>query len=193
MSRNWRLEQIPVVLQHILHERRIWRRLGRTTVARTVRSGGEAHPRNRIARQDTAFSHPWESRFNPNGNRSKVRDSAHDSERVKNATATAKKPTTALVGSRCHRWPGAQPRTRAYGNIVEDYQVCAWNAPPLPLADHRKTVLHPHGSRLTRSMLIMSLSDLRAGGDALDHYHSVIRLTRVDVPRPDSIAASIRV
>ena len=35
------LERIPVMLQHILRERRSWRRLWRTTVARTVRHGGE--------------------------------------------------------------------------------------------------------------------------------------------------------
>ena len=36
-----RLERSPVMLQHILRERRSWRRLWRTTVARTVRHGGE--------------------------------------------------------------------------------------------------------------------------------------------------------
>ena len=34
------LEPIPVMLQHILRERRSWRRIRRTTVARTVRCGG---------------------------------------------------------------------------------------------------------------------------------------------------------
>src|SRR6476619_6991898 len=46
------------MLQHILHGRRIWRRLRRTTVARTVRCGGEAHPRNRIVSRDSAFPRP---------------------------------------------------------------------------------------------------------------------------------------
>jgi uncharacterized protein YndB with AHSA1/START domain len=35
------LEQIPVMLQHIRRERRSWRTLRQTTVARTVRCGGE--------------------------------------------------------------------------------------------------------------------------------------------------------
>ena len=55
-----KLERIPIMLQYILHERRIWRHFGGKPSHELTDAATKRIPETRIARQHSAFSHPLE-------------------------------------------------------------------------------------------------------------------------------------
>jgi hypothetical protein len=64
------LERIPIMLQHALHERRIWRHFGGQPSHELTDAAAKRIPETESTAKTPPFRTPWESRFNPNGNRS---------------------------------------------------------------------------------------------------------------------------
>jgi hypothetical protein len=70
----WRsvsLERIPIMLQHALHERRIWRHFGGQPSHELTDAAAKRIPETESTAKTPPFRTPWESRFNPNGNRNR--------------------------------------------------------------------------------------------------------------------------
>ena len=65
-----RLERIPIMLQYILHERRIWRHFGGQPSHELTDAAAKRIPETESPAKTPPFRTPWKSRFNPNGNRS---------------------------------------------------------------------------------------------------------------------------
>jgi hypothetical protein len=65
------LERIPIMLQHALHERRIWRHFGGQPSHELTDAAAKRIPETESTAKTPPFRTPWESRFNPNGNRSR--------------------------------------------------------------------------------------------------------------------------
>jgi hypothetical protein len=59
------------MLQHALHERRIWRHFGGQPSHELTDAAAKRIPGTESTAKTPPFRTPWESRFNPNGNRSK--------------------------------------------------------------------------------------------------------------------------
>ena len=60
------LERIPIMLQHALHERRIWRHFGGQPSHELTDAAAKRIPNNRIPPPIIPpFRTPWESRFDP--------------------------------------------------------------------------------------------------------------------------------
>ena len=66
------LERIPIMLQHALHERRIWRHFGGQPSHELTDAAAKRIPETKSTAKIPPFRTPWESQFNPNGNRSKA-------------------------------------------------------------------------------------------------------------------------
>ena len=64
------LERIPIMLQYILHERRIWRHFGGQPSHELTDAAAKRIPETESPAKTPPFRTPWKSRFNPNGNRS---------------------------------------------------------------------------------------------------------------------------
>jgi hypothetical protein len=60
------------MLQHALHERRIWRHFGGQPSHELTDAAAKRIPETESTAKTPPFRTPWESRFNPNGNRSKA-------------------------------------------------------------------------------------------------------------------------
>jgi hypothetical protein len=58
------------MLQHALHERRIWRHFGGQPSHELTYAAAKRIPETESTAKTPPFRTPWESRFNPNGNRS---------------------------------------------------------------------------------------------------------------------------
>jgi hypothetical protein len=58
------------MLQHALHERRIWRHFGGQPSHELTDAAAKRIPETESTAKTPPFRTPWESRFNPNGNRS---------------------------------------------------------------------------------------------------------------------------
>ena len=58
------------MLQHALHERRIWRHFGGQSSHELSDAAAKRIPETELTARTPPFRTPWESRFNPNGNRS---------------------------------------------------------------------------------------------------------------------------
>ena len=65
------LERIPIMLQYILHERRIWRHFGGQPSHELTDAAAKRIPETESPAKTPPFRTPWKSRFNPNGNRSR--------------------------------------------------------------------------------------------------------------------------
>ena len=74
------LERIPIMLQYILHERRIWRHFGGQPSHELTDAAAKRIPETKSPAKTPPFRTPWKSQFNPNGNRSRL-DRAGNRER----------------------------------------------------------------------------------------------------------------
>ena len=63
------LKRIPIMLQYILHERRIWRHFGGQPSHELTDAAAKRIPETESPAKTPPFLTPWKSRFNPNGNR----------------------------------------------------------------------------------------------------------------------------